>query len=138
MIKSLRSTGTSTALRTLRISSRLPLKNGSSVSTEIAAAPYLAYVRPSATGSNGSISTPFDGDACLTSAISATVLASRRSAASISRGGVTTFTASSNRCLGDVIFALLDFLYFAFQNFIQYRSRVRTNLGCSCPANSWL
>ena len=68
--KSLRSTGRSHAIRAARRSASEPWKCAGSVSTEIAAAPAEAYARACAPGSRSAIA-PADGDARLTSAITA-------------------------------------------------------------------
>ena len=68
-MKSLRSSGVSTAARTARRSSRLPPNRRSSVSTLIAAAPPAAYCRASAAGSAISARSPLLGLRRFTSAI---------------------------------------------------------------------
>src|SRR5438093_1730870 len=87
MVKSFRSSGTSTAARTARRSSRLPWKYFSSVRTEIAWAPWLAYAVATVTGSRPRASTPREGDAFFTSAISRTAPGRGQRAPSKSRAG---------------------------------------------------
>ena len=96
IVKSFRSSGRSTAPRTSRRMSRLPLKYFSSVSTEIAAAPLAAYTRPSATGSKSVASTPRDGDAFFSSAMTRTPPGGGRSAASKSCGDGTVRQSASS------------------------------------------
>src|SRR5689334_16562248 len=86
-VKSLRSTGTSTAVRTAARSPRLPRKYFASVSTEMASTPCCAYVVASATGSRSAFSTPREGDARLTSAMRRAHPGTGASARSKSRGG---------------------------------------------------
>ncbi len=62
-------TGIPTAVRTVTRSSRWPRKYLASVSTEMAAAPARSYARAWASGSSVAASTPWDGEAFLTSAI---------------------------------------------------------------------
>src|SRR3989475_7055445 len=87
MVKSFRSSGTSTAARTARRSSRLPWKYFSSVRIEIAWAPWLAYAVATVTGSRPRASTPREGDAFFTSAISRTAPGRGQRAPSKSRAG---------------------------------------------------
>ena len=84
-MKSLRSSGVSTAARTARRSSRLPPNRRSSVSTLIAAAPPAAYAVASAAGSGMSARSPLLGLRRLTSAI--TLIAAVRKAGIGSRAG---------------------------------------------------
>ena len=71
MTKSFRSSGRLTALRTCRKYSNDPWKNFSSVSTERQLAPAASYSRAMRAGSKSGRITPADGEAFLTSAISA-------------------------------------------------------------------
>ena len=97
-MKSLRSTGTSTASRTRTRSSSVPENRRGSVSTEMAAAPPAAYSPASQAGSPISASAPLLGLARLTSAITETP--GPRSTGIGSRAGSTCCTRSLSRCRG--------------------------------------
>src|SRR6266542_4263295 len=81
-MKSLRSSGTSTASRTAAKSSRLPPNHRGSVSTLTQRAPPRAYCRARSAGSGISASLPRDGEARLTSAMTPTPAARRAAYAS--------------------------------------------------------
>ncbi len=68
-MKSLRSTGIDTAAAISTRYSSLPRKYLGSVNTEIPTAPYISYSLAVARGSKSRRIIPFDGDACLTSAM---------------------------------------------------------------------
>src|SRR6058998_124098 len=104
IVKSLRKSGTSTAARTRRRSSRLPWKYFSSVRTEIAWAPWLAYVVARATGSRPLERTPRDGEAFFTSAIRRTDAGDGRSAPSKSRGAAAASHCRSSAARGTAAF----------------------------------
>src|SRR5207247_1340580 len=95
-MKSLRSTGTGTALTTWARSSSEPPKCSSSVRTEMDTAPPRTYARACATGSRSSRIAPADGERRLTSAMTPTSRPAR--AGANARGsGVARARRSSSR-----------------------------------------
>ncbi len=92
-VKSLRSTGSSTAARAAARSSGEPPKWSWSVRTDRQAAPPASYFRATAAGSRSGARSPFDGERRLISAMTATpvVAASERRNG---RGGGVTLAAS--------------------------------------------
>src|SRR5215467_4677152 len=89
-MKSLRSTGTPTDLRASRRFLSVPRKNSPSVRTESAAAPADSSEAARATGSNGSLIMPRDGEAGFNS--ERTLIPGRVRAAAKSRKGVAAAT----------------------------------------------
>mmetsp|Transcript_34620 Transcript_34620/g.87460 ORF Transcript_34620/g.87460 Transcript_34620/m.87460 type:complete len:219 (-) Transcript_34620:253-909(-) len=84
-----------TSSRTARMSGRSPLNHVGSVSTEIALAPALAYIRPCSPASMPGAMSPLEGEARLTSATTETPFAaSLRRRALKSMGGNWVFAPS--------------------------------------------
>src|SRR2546429_6055158 len=98
-MKSLRSTGTDTALATRARSSSEPPKWSSSVRTEIATAPPCVYARACATGSRSSRIAPADGERRLTSAITPTSRPARARANGSGSGAAAARRSSSRACV---------------------------------------
>ncbi len=93
-MKSLRSTGSSTAARTAARSSSEPPKWSGSVSTEMAAAPPSAYEAATVWGSRPGAMAPADGDRRFTSAI--TPRPGALSASTASRGAGRSLASARN------------------------------------------
>src|SRR5262245_45063703 len=100
MVKSFLNSGRLITLRTAIRSSRLPLNQRASVSTETASAPAAAYVRACAVTSRSAASTPLDGEAFLTSAISRTRRSPPVRASAKSRAGPRPRQAASRAACG--------------------------------------
>ena len=122
-MKSFLSTGRWAASRALRKSLKLPRKNASSVSTDMAAAPADSYLRAYSAGSRSARMTPFEGEARLISAMIFTPC--RPGCASDAPKGRTSILAlarCSRSAAGTTFFASATSAFF----FATIRSRMLT------------